>query len=212
MAPGYSAEKEMLFEDKISVEPRVGVFVPNEGDYDNGTVAAARISYQYSYGSYISLDISATEGVEQSGNAPMITNVGQIRDLGHLALRESDRRSAVFSMEWNYPFSENEAVPYLRYGLGLGVLYTLNGTNPSVRDDLFGAGASRVYAKDQAMFLVRPTLGLHWEPVDDLTLFVDAQYDYAESKVRISVDGNDANTGVIDFGGFNVLVGLSYSF
>jgi hypothetical protein len=212
VAPGYSSDKEMLFEDKIHIEPRFGVFIPQEGDFSEGTVIATRLSYQYDYGSYLSIDLSATEDVEQEGTAPNVTSVNNIRDLEHLVLSESDRRSAVFSLDWDYPFSENERVPYLRWGIGLGVLNTLNGTNPTVRSDLIALGAGRVSVKDQVMILVRPTLGLFWAPADDLSFFVDAQYDYAESKVRVSVDGEDFKTGVIDFGGINVLVGLSYSF
>ena len=62
------------------------------------------------------------------------------------------------------------------------------------------------------MILVRPSVGLYWEPVEDLSLFVDAQYDYAESKVRLSLTGDDRNTGVVDFSGINILFGLTYSF
>ena len=214
VAPGYSEEKEMLFEDKIHVEPRIGTFIPSEGDFSNGVIIGGRISFQYDYGAYVSFEVQATEEVEQEANAPTVTNTNQIRDLEHLALSEADRRSFVISFDWDYPFSEDDSVPYIRWGLGLGVLHTLNGTNPSVRTDLLALGTPvlRSYAKDSTMILVRPTIGLHWEPIDDLTLFVDAQYDYAQSKAAISLDGDDRKTGVIDHGGINFLFGLSYSF
>ena len=212
VAPGYSREQEMLFEDRILVQPRFGVFLPSEGDYANGTVYAARISYEYDYNSYISLALSGTEDVEQEGTPPNLTSLNQIRDLEHLALDESERRSAVFSLDWDYPFSTNERMPYLRWGIGMGVLNTLNSIHEDVRADILSTGAGKTYAKDKAMILVRPTLGLYWDPADSLTLFVDAQYDYAEGKVRISVDGDDRETGVIDFSGVNILVGLSYNF
>jgi hypothetical protein len=212
VAPGYSREQEMLFEDRILVQPRFGVFLPSEGDYADGTVYAARISYEYDYNSFFSLELSGTEDVEQEGTPPNLTSLNQIRDLEHLALDESERRSAVISFDWDYPFSSNESTPYLRWGIGMGVLHTLNSIHSDVRDDILALGVGKTYAKDKTMILVRPTLGLFWDPVEDLSLFVDAQYDYAEGKVRISVDGDDRETGVIDFSGINVLVGLSYSF
>lgn len=212
VAPGYSREQEMLFEDRILVQPRLGVFLPTEGDFAEGTVYAARLSYEYSYNSYLSLEFSGTEDVEQEGTAPNLTSTNQIRELEHLALSEAERRSLVFSLDWDYPFSKSERVPYLRWGLGVGVLNTLNSINEDVRTDILALGNGKAYAKDKAMILVRPTLGLYWDPWESLSLFVDAQYDYAEGKVRISVDGNDSETGVINFSGINVLVGLSYNF
>ncbi len=212
VAPGYSPEKEMLFEDKIHIEPRIGVFVPNESDFSGGTVVATRLAYQYDYGQYFSLEFGATENVEQDGTAPTVTSVGQIRDLKQTALSESDRRSLVLSFDWDYRIDQDETVPYLRWGLGLGMLYTLNGTNPTVRADLLGLGIPKVYVKDQAMILVRPSVGVFWEPMENLALFADAQYDYAQSKVRVSLAGDDSKTGIVDFGGINLLFGFSYSF
>lgn len=212
VAPGYSREKEMLFEDKIHVEPRIGTFIPSESDFDAGPVLATRIAFQYDYGAYVSLEFTAAEEIEQSGNAPAVGAVTQIRDLEHLALSEADRRAFVLSFDWDFPFTENERMPYLRWGLGVGVLHVTTGTNPTVRTDLMSLGSAKVYAKDETMILVRPTIGLYWEAIEDMTFFVDAQYDYAEAKGRISLNGDDRNTGVIDFSGINVLFGLSYSF
>jgi len=212
VAPGYSREQEMLFEDRILVQPRFGVFIPSEGDYANGTVYGARLSYEYDYNSFLSLEVSGTDDVEQEGTPPNLTNLNQIRDLEHLALDESDRFSAVVSLDWDYPLTTNERMPYLRWGIGLGVLNTMNSIHPDVRADIIGLGNGKAYAKDKAMILVRPTLGCFWDPTESLSLFVDAQYDYAEGKVPINVDGNDNDTGVIDFSGINILVGVSLNF
>jgi hypothetical protein len=134
-----------------------------------------------------------------------------LREQEHLALSEAERRSAVISLDFDYPFSENERMPYIRWGIGMGILYTLNSISEDLRADLVPP-AGKAYAKDKAMILVRPSVGLFWDPVEDFSLFVDAQYDYANGQVRISQDGQDSETGVINFSGINVLFGLCYSF
>ncbi len=212
VAPGYSREKEMLFEDKIHIEPRLGAFIPSEGDFKTGTVFGTRIAFQYDYGAYVSFEFSATEGVEQDAIAPTLNFESQIRDLNHDAYQEAERRSYVLSFDWDFPFTEDERTPYLRWGLGLGILNIQTVTNPAVRADLTSLGTAKVYVKDETMILVRPTVGLYWEALEDMTFFVDAQYDYAEAKGRVSLNGDDRHTSVIDFSGINILFGLSYSF
>ncbi|MHC4935036.1 MAG: hypothetical protein ACYTGJ_02345 [Planctomycetota bacterium] len=220
VAPGYSEEKEMLFEDTIHIEPRIGTFVPNDGNFDSGAVIATRVAYQYAYGSYISFDYSVTENVTAGSGAadasvsPSLN--AYVRDAGSAALSEADRRALVLSFDWDYPLSTDETKPYLRWGLGVGILNTLNGTNPDFEEELLtdfpGEASVPIRAKDQAMFLVRPTIGAHWKPSENLALFADLQLDIAEHKTRITVNGEDFRTEIIDFGGLNLVFGMSYSF
>ena len=65
VSPGYSTEGEMLFEDRIGLEAKGGVFVPSESAFSEGTAIGARVAFEYDYASYVAFEFTATSDIDQ---------------------------------------------------------------------------------------------------------------------------------------------------
>lgn len=220
-APGYNEREAMLFESRLTVEPKVGTFMATNSNFSDGAVTGFRIDYEYDYNAHMGIEVSATRDVEIDNDSyiagldPVHTfppgNPDLFRDLAELALSSSDRRSLVFTIDWDVPLSEDGNLPYFRYGLGLGALLTLNSLDPVV----VGAypGPETIDVTNQAMVLFRPSASLRWDLLDDtLNLFAEAQVDIANHHLVYDFDLDGDRAPRVDFGGVNILVGASYSF
>ena len=221
-APGYNEREAMLFESRMTVEPKIGTFMPTNSNFTEGTVTGIRIDYEYDYNAHMGIEVSATRDVEIDNDSYLAgdldpphpfppTSPGAFRALGELALSSSDRRSLVFTIDWDVPLSKDGSLPYLRYGLGLGALLTLNSLDPAVVAGY--TGPETIDVTNQAMVLIRPSASLRWDLMDNtLALFAEAQVDITEHRLVFDFDLDGDKSPVVDFGGVNLLFGASYSF
>ena len=221
-APGYNEREAMLFEDKLTIEPKFGTFMATNSNFTGGTVSGMRIDYEYDYNAHLGIEVSATRDVDIDNDslvagAPgsLPSNQAAFRDLAELALSSSDRRTLVFTIDWDVPLAQDGSLPYLRYGLGLGALLTHNNLDPVVvASYLANAGSTETIAvTNQAMVLFRPSASLRWDLLDEtLTLFAEAQVDVASHHLVFDFDSDGDRSPVVDFGGVSLLFGASFSF
>ena len=94
-------------------------------------------------------------------------------------------------------------MPYLRYGFGVGGLYTdLSLSSGYLAAVQVGSPGAVVEVTDQLMFLFRPAASLRWDMFDGALGFVaEAQYDIASHPLVIDVDSDGDNADTLDYGG-----------
>ena len=216
LAPGDNAREAMLFEDKMHSEIKMGSFSPTSSHFTSGTGVALRMGYEYEYGMHFGFEygvVTDVDGAAYTGPASL-TNPFAIRDVAEGALSGADRRSFTINFDWDVPLSENTGMPYLRYGFGVGGLYTdLSLSSGYLAAVQVGSPGAVVEVTDQLMFLFRPAASLRWDMFDGALGFVaEAQYDIASHPLVIDVDSDGDNADTLDYGGLGVYVGLDYSF
>ncbi|MFQ5655549.1 MAG: hypothetical protein ACE5GW_12570 [Planctomycetota bacterium] len=215
VSPGYDEREALLHRESISVEPKMGIFRPNESDFDTGIYYGTKLSYEYQRYSYVSVEVSFVE-VDQDvvPTATSFTSVNQIRGLKHQLIDDTDRLAGVVSLDWDIPLGETPHRPYLKAGIGVGALYVNNRLNLGAESSIISNGlAGKAQARDQAMFLVRPNFGIGWSPTgNNLSIFAEASYDHAMHNITIALDSSNYRTDAVNFSGFNFVAGISYKF
>lgn len=214
--PGYNEREAMLFEDKLHAEFKVGSFSPSNDHFSGGSGVGVRMSYEYEYGMHFGFEVSSideVEGAPYSGPASL-PNATAIRGVGDGALAQSDRRAFTINFDWDVPLSKDSSLPYLRYGFGIGGLYSNNTLSQGFLDAVeAGSPGTNVQVTDQLMFLLSPSASLRWELVENSLSFVaEAQYDIASHDLIIDLDADGDTAGSVDYGGLGAFVGVDYSF
>ncbi len=213
--PGYNERDAMLFEDNLHSEFKAGTFVPSNDHFDGGAGVGLRVSYEYEYGMHFGFEVTSiddVEGAPYTGGA--LAGPAAIRGVGEKALDFSDRRTFTINFDWDVPLSQDGSLPYIRYGVGFGGLYTKNHLSPDFLAAVeSGSPGSVVSVTDQLMFLVSPGASLRWNMGSDaLTFVAEAQYHVASHDLIIDVDNDGDKAGKVDFGGLGAFVGFDYSF
>lgn len=229
VAPGFDPERDILHEEKFVFEPKVGVFIPNEDEWDSGVTGGLKASYEVYRHFYLSFDFTyaGVDGNDDDfpGGFNTMTLAGgttvpsDIRDLEGEALSEANRYAFIFSLDWDIPLTEGENSPLVRLGVGPGVLLVKSEIDASLeREFAVPAPANpnppfEADADDLVMFVLRPHIGLRI-PLgsEKVTLFGEAAYDWAMKGISIDLSGDNIHTDSVDFGGFSLFAGLSFKF
>ena len=216
LAPGYNAREAMLFEDKMHSEFKLGSFAPMSDHFSNGTGIGLRMSYEYEYGMHFGFEygtVSGVEGAAYSGPSSL-TNPDAIREVGEGALSGADRRPFTINFDWDVPLSEDPGMPFLRYGFGVGGVFSELSLHPAFEAAVAsGSPGSTVEVTDQLMFLFRPAASLRWNLFDGaLGIVAEAQLDIAEHALIMDINTDGDKSENLDYGGFGAYVGLDYSF
>ncbi len=216
LAPGYNAREAMLFEDKMHSEFKFGSFSPSSGHFSSGGGVGIRMSYEYEYGMHFGFEYGVVRDVDGAAYAgpASLSNPDAMRAVGEQALSGADRRSFTLNFDWDVPMSEDAGMPYLRYGFGIGGVYSDLSLNQGFLDAVeAGSPGDVVEVTDQLMFLFRPTASVRWDLFDGaLGLVAEAQYDIASHPLIMDVNTDGDKSEDIDYSGFGAYVGLDYSF
>ena len=216
LAPGYNAREAMLFEDKMHSEFKLGSFSPSSDHFSSGTGLGIRMSYEYEYGMHFGFEYGTVSGVEGAGYSgpASLTNPAAIRGVGENALSGADRRSFTLNFDWDVPLSEDSSMPYLRYGFGVGGVFSELSLDPGFLAAVeAGSPGDVIEVTDQLMFLFRPSASLRWDLFDGaLGVIAEAQIDIASHDLIMDINTDGDRSKNIDYGGVGAFVGVDYSF
>lgn len=214
--PGYNEREAMLFEDNLHSEFKVASFSPKSNHFSGGSGVGVRMSYEYEYGMHFGFEVTSIEDVEGApySGPGSLGNPVAIRAVGEGALSHSDRRAFTINFDWDVPLAKEGNLPYIRYGFGVGGLYSKNHLSQGYLDAVeVGSPGAVVQVTDQLMFLVSPSASLRWDLVaNSLSFVAEAQYDIASHDLIIDIDSDGDVAGKVDYGGLGAFVGLDYSF
>ncbi len=215
--PGYNERSAMLFEDELHTEVKFGVFTPNSDHFSEGEGSGIgiKVGYEYEYGMHFGFEIQAMDDVQGApySGPGVLGNAEEMRLVGEGALASSDRRAITLNFDWDVPLAQDGSLPYLRYGVGVGGLYSKNTLSVGFLDAVNAGGGALVNVTNQLMFLVSPRASVRWDTMgDSLTFFVEGSYDIASHDLILHVDGDGDKAGEVDYGGFNGFVGVDFSF
>ena len=126
----------------------------------------------------------------------------------------------MLTFDWDFHVWEDPGLPYLRYGLGLGLSYADLSLGQDFIDAVFVGDPTNpnddgtiVGVNNQIMFMFRPSASLRWELLDGaLGVSLEAQYDMASHPLVINVGSDQDNSEDVVYSGFGTYLGIDYSF
>ena len=215
--PGYNERDAMLFEDKLHWEVKSGTFSPTSEHFSGGSGGGVGFSYEYEYGMHWGFAVTSIKDVEGADyvpgiGAPPLNSAENIRSVGEEMIGTSDRASFTLHFDWDVPLSQDGTLPYIRYGVGVGLLSVKSKPSTAFLGQVTMAPFPVIRIPSQPMFLVSPSASIRWDFLDSLSLFAEAQYDIASHDLVVDINADGDKAGSVDYGGLTAFVGIDYSF